>query len=232
MNASRLAGLILLGALPHLAVGQDKGKAAESPTKKTADSPELDKLRARLQSLEEEARKIHQEMSRILDRDRKKAEEAVEQAMKEVRKALTDRDRDALAAAQDKLRRAQQRRSRLVVERARLRGPFMGWEIAGPPRPDAEQRLGIQSTGPSPVLLRQLGLDAGVGRVIRTVRRESAAAEGGLREHDVILEIAGKTVPSGTMEFRKLLDGRSGAFDVLVLRGGKRLTLKGLKFAE
>lgn len=232
MNANRLAGLILLGALPNLAFGQEKSKAAETPAKKTAGSPELEKLRARLQSLEEEARKVHQEMSKILDRDMKKAEEAIEQAMKEMRQALADRDRDALAAAQDKLRRAQQRRSRLFVDRSRLRGPFRGLEMAVPPRPDAEQRLGIQSTGPSPVLLRQLGLDAGVGRVVRTVRRESAAAEGGLREHDVILEIAGKAVPSGTMEFRKMLDGQAGAFDVLVLRGGKRLTLKGLKFAE
>src|SRR5262249_39104768 len=64
--------------------------------------------------------------------------------------------------------------------------------------------------------------------------KDSAAAKAGVKPHDILLEFAGKPVPSDVDSFRKILDDVKAKteVDVVVLRKGKRETLKGLTLPE
>ena len=63
---------------------------------------------------------------------------------------------------------------------------------------------------------------------------ESAAAKAGIHNHDILLELNGKAVPSNPAEFvRALQDVKPDTkVDIVVLRKGKRETVKGLSLPE
>lgn len=95
-------------------------------------------------------------------------------------------------------------------------------------------RLGVRVERPSDVLSSQLDLPAGQGLVCVDVPADSVAGRAGIRPHDVLLELGGKPVPSDFPEFQKVLAEVKAdtPIDIVVLRKGKKETIKGVKLPE
>jgi beta-lactamase regulating signal transducer with metallopeptidase domain len=97
-----------------------------------------------------------------------------------------------------------------------------------------EPRLGAQLEQPSATLVDQLDLPKGQGLVVRDLGPNSAGAKGGLKTHDILLELGGKNVPSAPEEFRKQLQTikPNAKVDAVVMRKGRKETVKGLSLPE
>ncbi|HMF12727.1 MAG TPA: PDZ domain-containing protein, partial [Gemmataceae bacterium] len=82
--------------------------------------------------------------------------------------------------------------------------------------------------------VEQLDLPKGQGWVITRVLDNSAAAKAGIKANDIFLELNGKPVPNDESKFFKLLDDvkANTPVDAVVLRKGKRETIKGLSLPE
>jgi beta-lactamase regulating signal transducer with metallopeptidase domain len=95
-------------------------------------------------------------------------------------------------------------------------------------------RLGARVAKPNPTLADQLDLPKGQGLVLEDVQADSAAAKAGLKTHDILLEMDGKPVSDDPAKFvRELQTMKSDkGVDAVVLRRGKRETVKGLKLPE
>ena len=77
-----------------------------------------------------------------------------------------------------------------------------------------------------PALRTQLGLGDDIGVLVNTVKEDSIAAQMGLQQWDVILEINQKFIKT-IWEFRRLVKeslGR-GDLELLIIREGKKQTL-------
>ena len=92
-------------------------------------------------------------------------------------------------------------------------------------------RLGGKLTRPSDTLIDQLGLPKDQGLLLQEILPDSAAAKAGLKNNDILLELAGKKVPNEPAEFAKVVNAvKNGeAVDAVVLRKGKRQIVQGLK---
>jgi membrane-associated protease RseP (regulator of RpoE activity) len=101
------------------------------------------------------------------------------------------------------------------------------------PNPTAS-RLGAQLEQVSGVLASQLGLPKGKGQVIGQVTPKSAADKAGLQQHDILLELDGKSVSSDAAEFAKAVAAIKANTPVgaVVLRQGKRTEVKKLSLPE
>ncbi|MBM4069917.1 MAG: PDZ domain-containing protein [Planctomycetes bacterium] len=97
-----------------------------------------------------------------------------------------------------------------------------------------EGRLGARIEKPSDVLIDQLDLPRKQGLVIREVKSKSAAAKAGLKANDILLEINGKSVPDDlNVLLKQLAEVKADAtVDAVVLRKGKRETIKGIVLPE
>jgi beta-lactamase regulating signal transducer with metallopeptidase domain/membrane-associated protease RseP (regulator of RpoE activity) len=95
-------------------------------------------------------------------------------------------------------------------------------------------RLGAMVEKPSAALVEQLDLPKDQGIVLTEVKTDSAAAKAGLKANDILLELNGKPVASDPQEFRKQLASIKAdqSVDAVVLRKGKRESVKGLKMPE
>jgi hypothetical protein len=95
-------------------------------------------------------------------------------------------------------------------------------------------RLGTRLDRPDASLVDQLDLPKGQGLVILDVEEGSAAAKAGLKPHDILLEVDGKPVPDDVRQFaRTIADLKADTpLDVVVLRKGKKETIKGLRLPE
>ena len=95
-------------------------------------------------------------------------------------------------------------------------------------------RFGIRIEAPSDVLAAQLDLPPGQGIVCADVPADSVAGKAGIKSHDVLLEVAGKPVSSNPAEFINQIKGVKAdqAIDVVVLRKGRKETIKGIKLPE
>ena len=52
-----------------------------------------------------------------------------------------------------------------------------------------------------------------------------------MKQHDILLEVGGNEIPSALPDFLKLMESLKGkAFDFSVMRGGRFITVKGIKF--
>jgi hypothetical protein len=111
-------------------------------------------------------------------------------------------------------------------------GQFPGMPMLGGREP--ENRLGATLERPTAVLVEQLSLPEKNGIVVKSVKADGAAGKAGIRANDILLEVAGKEVPSEMGRFIKELNQikKDEAIDVVVLRKGKRETVKGLKLGE
>jgi hypothetical protein len=105
---------------------------------------------------------------------------------------------------------------------------------AAPQMPQGDGRLGVRVEKPAASLADQLDLPEGQGLVIGEVKADSAASKAGLKTHDILLEFAGKPVPSEPAEFIKTLRSMKAdqGVDVVVMRKGRRETIKGIKLPE
>lgn len=94
-----------------------------------------------------------------------------------------------------------------------------------------EPRLGVRLERPGTALADQLDLPRGQGLVLQEVYPDSTAARAGLKANDVLLEVSGQPVPGEVRDFVKLLDDvkARGALDLVLLRKGKKETVKGVK---
>jgi membrane-associated protease RseP (regulator of RpoE activity) len=119
-----------------------------------------------------------------------------------------------------------------------MRQQFPGGRFAGGPfggfNPGREGRLGARVATPSATLADQLDLPKGQGLVVEDVQNDSAAAKAGIKNNDILLELNGKAVPSNPRDFVKQLEDvkANTAVDAVVLRKGKRETIKGLSLPE
>lgn len=97
-----------------------------------------------------------------------------------------------------------------------------------------EARLGARVEPPSADLIEQLDLPKGQGLVVRELLPDSAAAKAGIKSHDVLLELNGKAVPNRVGDLSRLLtDIKPDAkVDVVVMRKGKKETIKDVKLPE
>src|SRR5262249_19557635 len=93
-----------------------------------------------------------------------------------------------------------------------------------------ECRLGARLSKPSAVLVHQLDLPRGEGLVVEAVRSGRSAARAGLKAHDILLRLSAKPVPSELQQFDRMLAAlkRGKPVDAVVLRRGKKTTVKGL----
>src|SRR5439155_26906636 len=88
----------------------------------------------------------------------------------------------------------------------------------------ADARLGVLVTKPSSTLVEQLDLPRGQGLSVEEVHADSAAAKGGLKAHDILLELNGKPVPDDVREFAQIVQDIKAKtpVDAVVMRKGKK----------
>jgi hypothetical protein len=86
----------------------------------------------------------------------------------------------------------------------------------------------------SDVLLDQLNLPTGQGMIVAKVEEDSAAAEAGLKKHDLVVKVNQHTVPADARQLLKALaDVKTDApVELIVVRKGKEQTLKAPKLPE
>ncbi len=106
--------------------------------------------------------------------------------------------------------------------------------LAGAAAQPQQGRLGVHAEKPSDALADQLDLPKGQGLVVVQVVAGSAAAKAGLKPNDVLLELAGKTVPNEPAGLAKIVAAlkTKEPVEAVVLRKGKKETLKGLALPE
>jgi hypothetical protein len=95
-------------------------------------------------------------------------------------------------------------------------------------------RLGARVEPPSAALADQLDLPKGQGLVIGEVMKGSPAAKVGLAANDILLELAGKAVPSDPGQFMKRLHEipADESVTAVVLRKGHKEKIGGIKLPE
>jgi hypothetical protein len=130
--------------------------------------------------------------------------------------------------------REQMEQARMQWQKAMEQGHFAHPGFAFGFDRGAHGRMGVLVRPPSETLTDQLDLPRGQGLVIESVQADSAAAKAGLKPHDVLLELNGKPVPDDPREFVKQLNDvkANTAVDAVVLRKGKKETVKGLTLPE
>lgn len=106
--------------------------------------------------------------------------------------------------------------------------------MAGASHAIGDRRLGVGVSKPSPTLVEQLDLPKGQGLILDEVAPDSAAAKAGLKPHDILLELDGKPVSTDPAAFVRQLQTIEAdkAIEAVVLRRGKRETIKGVKLPE
>lgn len=100
-----------------------------------------------------------------------------------------------------------------------------------PVQPVQRPRLGIRMERLTPVVMEQLGLEAGVGVAIAEVVEGTVAEKAGFKTHDIIVEFAGKPVSSEPGDLsQRVNDVRPGQkVNAVVLRKGKKVEIKDIE---
>jgi beta-lactamase regulating signal transducer with metallopeptidase domain len=98
----------------------------------------------------------------------------------------------------------------------------------------ASTRLGVTIGQMTPALTEQLDLPNGKGILIAHVLPGRAAAKARFKDNDILMELDGKAVPSDVREFFRVLNEIKAdtAVDAVVIRKGKKETLKGITLPE
>jgi beta-lactamase regulating signal transducer with metallopeptidase domain len=97
-----------------------------------------------------------------------------------------------------------------------------------------EGRLGIRVQKPDATLVEQLELPKGEGLVVEHVQAGAAAAKAGLKAHDILLEFNGKPVADDPGKLVRAVNDLKAdtTVDAVVLRKGKKETIKGITLPE
>ncbi|MFO0824484.1 MAG: PDZ domain-containing protein [Gemmataceae bacterium] len=92
-------------------------------------------------------------------------------------------------------------------------------------------RLGIRMERLTPVVMEQLGLEAGVGIAVAEVVEGSVAEKVGFKAHDIVIEFAGKPVGNEPGDLsQRVNEVRAGQkVTAVVLRKGKKVEIKDIE---
>jgi serine protease Do len=182
---------------------------------------------------EQAMKHFKQAMERMKDNPEAKAE--LEKAMKEFQKAMEKAGKDAPQAmkwlAQPAKEGAQnfQWQGRVVPDGQPKLAQGVFTTSGG-----GEGRLGVSIEAVPAAVVEQLDLPKGKGVIVLEVRGDSPAAKAGIKKNDIIVELAGKAVPSEPNAVVKMIGGlkKDEKVNVIVLRKGKKEEIKGLVVPE
>ncbi len=205
---------------PQDARKKDKPSKEDKPKKKTGTLeiplPDIDDLLKKLPA-GMDPKQLEQARAQML-----KAREEIRKAMEQLQKQTKDID--------EEIRKA----TRAATEAARqaARQPLTGRTVTSVTT--GQGRLGILVEKPSDAMADQLDLPKGQGLLIQQVQPNTPAAKAGLKANDILLELDGKSVSSDPGKFLQSLEEiKSGkAVSAVVLRKGKRQTIRGIELAE
>jgi predicted metalloprotease with PDZ domain len=237
--AALLLSLTLSARTAHAQQPDDKKIERQPDLKKAPDNkgptPEkkelsIDELKKKLSVREEEIAKIRQEMLKEVEAEEKK----VADALKSEQDAMRAGNRDAIPRFNELQRQKNQLQNlRFTIQNGQpiIRKPLV--PVPAPNLPD-DARLGIAVSPVTSLLTDQLGLPKNEGMVLMRVDANSPAGKAGLKTHDILIKIDGKSVPSDRTEFLKVLAEMKNDVPVeaLILRGGMRQTITGLTIAR
>jgi beta-lactamase regulating signal transducer with metallopeptidase domain len=193
------------------------------------------------EAMQQAERSLKEAMERL--KDNPEAREQLERALKEYHKAMEQ----GMKRAEEGMKKAAEAQDKLKEWRkANPDAPFppgfeemqkrFGGEFGRGFGPTARRagggRLGVAVSPVPEALAEQLDLPTGRGVVVNQVHPGSAAEKAGLRKNDVILSFAGQSVDAErfTEEVAQAKPGQK--VDVVVLRKGKRETIKGIELPE
>lgn len=204
-------------------------KEFEERIKRAADAEakeQLEKARDEYKKAIEEPLKKADAAQKDVDAARRKLEDA--------ERANRDQNAEAFRRLAEMQREMQQR---MLDDMRRLDG-FGRVERFDPFSPlgrnAAQPRLGLKIEKVSPVLAEQLDLPKDSGVVVADVTPGSAADKAGLKKSDVLLTLAGKDVPTDPEAFTAMVAKLNAGekYDAVVLRKGKKETVKGIELPE
>ena len=94
-----------------------------------------------------------------------------------------------------------------------------------------QPHLGVMVRPADETLAEQLGLKKDQGLVVERVMPDSPAEKAGIKPHDILVEVNGKSVPDDRDELERMLAEvkPDTGVDVTVVRKGKPETMKGIK---
>jgi hypothetical protein len=224
--AGLLALAAVLAGLGAQAAPAPRGGDDSAPQKSKKVEPNKDGVHA------QDLRDLLKMLPQGLDAEQMEAiRKQVEEALKQGQGGLDPKQMDdllkSLQVQQDQIARALQRLHGLHGKFP----PEMGAGNFAFGKHAPTGRLGVQIAAPSATLADQVDLPKGQGIVIEEVVPDSPAAKAGIKAHDVLLEVDGKVVPSDPVAAARMVSGlKAGrAVEAVVLRHGRRETLKGLK---
>lgn len=170
------------------------------------------------------------------------ADKEIEDLVKEMTRTMPAANAAMLQRIREQVQNMspEQRKNMLRLMRNRVQPGFPGQPFGGGAMGPGfafmghNARLGARVEPVSATLAEQLELPPGHGLVVREVIADSAAAKGGLKLHDVLLEFNGKAVPNRVDDFARLMTDikPDAAVDMVVVRKGKKETLKDVKLPE
>jgi beta-lactamase regulating signal transducer with metallopeptidase domain len=176
---------------------------------------------------EQAMKHFKQAMERVKENPEAKAE--LEKAMKEFQKAMEKAGKDAPQAMKWLAQPAKDGAQNFQWQGRAVPGA-QGVFMAG----GGEGRLGVTIEAVPAVVLEQLDLPKDKGVIVLDVRGDSPAAKAGIKKNDIIIELAGKAVPSEPNSVVKMIGGlkKDEKVNVIVLRKGKKEEIKGLVVPE
>ena len=183
--------------------------------------------------LREQYEKQLKEFAESIDKlkDDKEAREAIEKARDEYKKAM---EAELKKADEAQPRRPLPNFPRVQLQPLPVPAPFADFGDFNFRFGAAQPRLGVQLEKPSGVLAEQLDLKPDTGLVIVDVMRGMPAEKAGLKKNDVLLQWAGKDIATDVEAFQTMIaEAKAGEkVDAVVLRKGKKETIKGIEIPE
>ena len=227
-----IAAVVAAGLGRPASAAGDLDKKPVDVDKKPAD---LDKKEAPKDRPRTEPKRTPADVNRELERMLRQGNLQPDDIQKLLNDVLNDKDLRQLMQEQPQMLRQMEQFQQMqrMMQGMRAGGApvpaMMGGRFGG-----GDGRLGARVAKPNPTLVDQLDLPKGQGLVLEDVQADSAAAKAGLKPHDVLLELDGKPVSDEPAKFvRELGEIKADkAVDAVVLRRGKRETVKGLKLPE
>ena len=192
---------------------------------------------------DEEAREALKKARDEYVKGMEEAVKAADAAKKEIDRAV-DRNRIELGRVNELLREQMQKQMedlrRAFPEMPLVPiDPFAGLDMAnlpafGIPGRQSKPRLGLMLDKIPAVLADQLDLPKSTGVVVADVVEGSPAEKAGVKKNDVLLSFDGKDAPNDPAAVTALAAKKKGGekIDIVVLRKGKKETIKGIEVPE
>jgi beta-lactamase regulating signal transducer with metallopeptidase domain len=193
------------------------------------DVPSPERMR---EAMEQAERAMKEAMEKL--KDSPEAREQMEKALQEYRKAMEK----GMKRAEEGLKKAAEAQEKW--RQAHPDAPFppgfgegfgRGFQFGRRP---GSPRFGVAVAPVTEALAEQLGLPTDQGVVVAQVLPGSPAEKAGVKKNDVILSFAGKDIDGDVTKFAEAVaQVKPGQkVDVVVLRKGKKETLKGVELPE